>query len=689
MGLQGRVAFVVFLLVLLCKGQVSNGKKVEQELVISSGLVSPDGGPERLAILTNGEFGGPVITVNAGDVLKVDIRNQMEKGYDGFNATSIHYHGFSMRGVPYFDGVGFVSQCPLYPGNDMTAEFVVKEIPGTYMWHGHTHTLIADGLSGGLIVLPETSNTGDRAEDDHVIVLSDFFNDSAPVLSAGLNGVEVPVMGSEEYATFSWVGTPRSLLMNFKGCYADCNARVKGIVEVCTPDPECESRYVLNVKPKTTVRIRFIGAGSLVYQTICFEGHNITLIEEDARAVEPLPLGECVDVNLGQRMDILLTTKDERELNQTSFWISGRGGKSGTPASYGVLQYITGSEQTAGGVSLPPSAPPQPIDTPIKWSNSGFSKNIVSPKSRNLPTYITDGTLPNKRAVVEISEPIMQQTGQDRIALSNVVYLATPSCNNALELAANGEWLSQESNPYLIDSAEDVERINITDIPGLGEESGSGDSYVLLNLAFNTSLMPQQPIAGRQVLELNSNDVVDVLIQNNKDDSFGGLDAPGPGLLEFEHPIHLHGQHFFVLGQGKGNFLSLEKEKPLDTLLNFENPPEVDTFTLPSNGWLYLRFRASNPGVWPMHCHIAWHEWMGQLLLFAEDVENIPSIPSGILPECPASCEYNAAPVPSTTMSKGNGSTTSSPPSNASLGRMNLGPLLLVLIFFWIVQRRD
>lgn len=52
------------------------------------------------------------------------------------------------------------------------------------------------------------------------------------------------------------------------------------------------------------------------------------------------------------------------------------------------------------------------------------------------------------------------------------------------------------------------------------------------------------------------------------------MEVPGPTAIEFEHPIHLHGHHVFVLGQGKGNLVSLEKEKPLDTILDFENPPD-------------------------------------------------------------------------------------------------------------------
>jgi FtsP/CotA-like multicopper oxidase with cupredoxin domain len=29
-------------------------------------------------------------------------------------------------------------------------------------------------------------------------------------------------------------------------------------------------------------------------------------------------------------------------------------------------------------------------------------------------------------------------------------------------------------------------------------------------------------------------------------------------------------------------------------------------------GWVALRFVTDNPGVWPFHCHIAWHQVRGE-----------------------------------------------------------------------------
>ena len=116
--------------------------------------------------------------------------------------------------------------------------------------------------------------------------------------------------------------------------------------------------------------------------------------------------------------------------------------------------------------------------------------------------------------------------------------------------------------------------------------------------------------------------------------------------MEFSHPFHLHGSHFWVLGSGNGTFSA---ECDGDSL-NFEDPRHADTQTVGSYGWAYLRFRPDNPGVWPLHCHIAVHEFGGMLLLFAHDVDvdvDVDSIPklkieAGVLPTCPSECVYSA-----------------------------------------------
>lgn len=61
-----------------------------------------------------------------------------------------------------------------------------------------------------------------------------------------------------------------------------------------------------------------------------------------------------------------------------------------------------------------------------------------------------------------------------------------------------------------------------------------------------------------------------------------------------QHPFHLHGHHFWLLGTGEGTFDPVANA----SALNVASPPFRDTATLPQGGWVVLRFVADNPGEW-------------------------------------------------------------------------------------------
>ncbi|KAF2032587.1 hypothetical protein EK21DRAFT_60852 [Setomelanomma holmii] len=82
--------------------------------------------------------------------------------------------------------------------------------------------------------------------------------------------------------------------------------------------------------------------------------------------------------------------------------------------------------------------------------------------------------------------------------------------------------------------------------------------------------------------------------------------------IKLAHPLHLHGHDFYVVGSGTGTW------DGTTTGLNFNNPTRRDTATLPPGGYLLLAFPADNPGMWIMHCHIAWHASQGLSMQFGE-----------------------------------------------------------------------
>ncbi|KZV96355.1 laccase [Exidia glandulosa HHB12029] len=83
------------------------------------------------------------------------------------------------------------------------------------------------------------------------------------------------------------------------------------------------------------------------------------------------------------------------------------------------------------------------------------------------------------------------------------------------------------------------------------------------------------------------------------------------------HPIHLHGHDFNVVSSGSTAF------DPTTATLKWDNPPRRDVAMLPGNGYLLIAFKVDNPGVWIMHCHIAWHVSQGLSLQLIERQDEI------------------------------------------------------------------
>ncbi|KAF9729595.1 hypothetical protein PMIN06_007599 [Paraphaeosphaeria minitans] len=66
------------------------------------------------------------------------------------------------------------------------------------------------------------------------------------------------------------------------------------------------------------------------------------------------------------------------------------------------------------------------------------------------------------------------------------------------------------------------------------------------------------------------------------------------------HPMHLHGHNFQIAGRGSGSWDGNE-----DSL--YKTPARRNNVVVPPFGWFLIRFRADNPGVWFLHCHIDLH----------------------------------------------------------------------------------
>ncbi|KAL8224694.1 hypothetical protein R6Q57_017251 [Mikania cordata] len=136
-------------------------------------------------------------------------------------------------------------------------------------------------------------------------------------------------------------------------------------------------------------------------------------------------------------------------------------------------------------------------------------------------------------------------------------------------------------------------------------------------ISFNYTGTPPSNLAtitGTKVYRLKYNSTVELVLQDTS------IISPE------NHPIHLHGFNFFVVGKGLGNYNA--KVDPNN--FNLVDPVERNTISVPSGGWVAIRFIADNPGVWFMHCHLEVHTTWGLKMAFLVENGNGPN--ESILP---------------------------------------------------------
>jgi FtsP/CotA-like multicopper oxidase with cupredoxin domain len=148
-------------------------------LSVTEGRGAPDGF-ERPMLLVNGLFPGPEVHANAGDLLVLTIRNNMQHG-----ELSIHLHGISQAGTPFYDGAMGFNQDPILPGQSFKLRVQVgKNDAGTYYYHAH-HNLMDQSIFGALIIHGRNEKNLIGYDEERILILSDWWHESGDVQTEG------------------------------------------------------------------------------------------------------------------------------------------------------------------------------------------------------------------------------------------------------------------------------------------------------------------------------------------------------------------------------------------------------------------------------------------------------------------------------------------------------------------------
>ncbi len=149
------------------------------QITCTEGLWETSPGNTVNAMMYNGRVPGEIIRVTEGDNVRVNVVNNMTQ------STVIHFHGVHTPNA--MDGVPFITQPLIKPGQSFTYEFIAKP-SGSHMYHAHHNSTeqVTRGLMAAFIIDPLDTSNEPRIDGDYVMVL----NDAA--IGFSLNGKSFP-----------------------------------------------------------------------------------------------------------------------------------------------------------------------------------------------------------------------------------------------------------------------------------------------------------------------------------------------------------------------------------------------------------------------------------------------------------------------------------------------------------------
>jgi FtsP/CotA-like multicopper oxidase with cupredoxin domain len=123
--------------------------------------------PPVAALGYNAQTPGPTIRVTEGDRVRAIFSNKLKE------TTGVHFHGQEFDDF-FMDGVPFVTQKPIAPGESYTYEFTANRA-GSLMYHSHHNATdqVGRGLLGAFVVDPRTPAAVDRFDREYVWISND------------------------------------------------------------------------------------------------------------------------------------------------------------------------------------------------------------------------------------------------------------------------------------------------------------------------------------------------------------------------------------------------------------------------------------------------------------------------------------------------------------------------------------
>ncbi|KAF8411553.1 hypothetical protein HHK36_004107 [Tetracentron sinense] len=446
-----------------------------------------------------------------------------------YNIT-LHWHGVKQPRNPWSDGPSYITQCPIKPGANFSYEIILSSEEGTIWWHAHSDWSRAT-VHGAIFVYPKPGTTYPFPKPDAEVPI---------VLASWFKGDVMEII-EEALATG---GTPNvsdaSTINGQPGDFHPCSK---------------QGTFRALVEQGKTYLLRMVSAAMNEELFFAVAQHQLTIVGRDGSYIKPLKT-DYIMITPGQTMDILL------KANQP-------------PSHYYMVARAYVSSTTVGSDETTTTAVLQ------------YSGNYTAPSSPSFPyipyyndTQAVTNFTSGLRSLADKDHPIYVPKTIDTqlyITISVNTYPCENNCSgpNGLGLRASMNNISFNLPQIDILRAyyKQISGVFDTDFP---KEPPYYFNFTADDLPLNLSTSDK----GTKATVVEFNSTVEIVFQGTN--LVAGLN----------HPLHLHGYSFYVVGAGFGNFNNVTDPKGY----NLVDPPEVNTVGVPKNGWAAVRFRAKNPG---------------------------------------------------------------------------------------------
>ncbi|RAL48458.1 hypothetical protein DM860_005882 [Cuscuta australis] len=545
-----KVLFIILQLVLLCGFSATKASLVHRHNFIVEEASYTKLCSSKKILTVNGQFPGPVLYANKGDTLIVNVYNK------GSQNITIHWHGVKQPRNPWSDGPELITQCPIRPGTKFTQRIILSDEEGTLWWHAHSDWSRAT-VHGALIVYPTPNNHTQYP----------FPKPSA----------EVPIILGEW-----WKSDIQQVLNQFLSSGGDPNVSDAFLINGHPGDSyPCSQNdtFKLTVDLGKTYLLRMVNSvmNNILFFSIA--NHQVTVVGSDGAYTKPFK-SDYIAISPGQTIDFLVEANQPRNhyYMAAKAYSSAPGAQFDRTTTTAVLRYT--------GNYTPSPSPVMPNLPVFNDTNSSvsFTGKLRSLGDDNHPINVPKNVTTNLLYAVSINTFPCPDNNTARCSGPGVTRFAASVNNISFDL------------PKI-----DILQAYYKNIKGVyGEEF---PDFPPLSFDFTNASLPvtlRVPDRGTEVRVVEYGTVVELVFQ-------------GTSLLSgIDHPMHLHGYSFYVVGWGFGNF---DKDKDPQNY-NLVDPPLMNTIAVPRNGWTAIRFVANNPGVWFMHCHFERHASWGMEMAF-------------------------------------------------------------------------